>query len=95
MLGPAECRVVDEPVTVSLDGLVPADRFYRHVDRCLDLSFIRDQFADTYPSIVRPSGDLIVHFKLYLAMVFDGIRPERHLLMLVADPLPGPCGRSR
>jgi hypothetical protein len=29
MLGPAKCRMLDHPVTVSLDDLVPADHFYR------------------------------------------------------------------
>ena len=27
---------------VSLEELVPADHFYRHVDRVLDFSFVRD-----------------------------------------------------
>ena len=66
MLGPAKRRVADEVVTVSLDDLVPADHFDRHLDACLDLSFIRDWVADAYPSIGRPSVDPVVVFKLYL-----------------------------
>jgi transposase len=87
MLGPAKRRVADEPVTVSLDGLVPADHFYRRLDACLDLSFIREWVADAYPTIGRPSVDPVVVFKLYLVMVFEGIRSERQLLMLAADRL--------
>lgn len=87
MLGPPKRRVTDEAVTVSLDDLVPANHFYRHLDACLDLSFIRDWVADAYPSIGRPSVDPVVVFKLYLVMVFEGIRSERQLLMLAADRL--------
>lgn len=32
----------------SLDELVPADHFSRHVDRVLDLSFVRDLAQDCY-----------------------------------------------
>jgi transposase len=87
MLGPAKCRLADEVVTVSLDALVPANHFYRHLDASLDLSFIRDWVADAYSSIGRPSVDPVVVFKLYLVMVFEGIRSERQLLMLAADRL--------
>ena len=87
MLGPAKCRTSDDVVSVSLDDLVPADHFYRHLDAHLDLSFIRDWVTGAYPSIGRPSVDPIVVFKLYLVMVFEGIRSERQLLMLAADRL--------
>ena len=87
MLGPAKRRVADDVVTVSLDDLVPAEHFYRHLDACFDLSFIRDWVADAYPRIGRPSVDPVVVFKLYLVMVFEGIRSERQLLMLASDRL--------
>lgn len=87
MLGPAKCRTTDRPVTVSLDGLVPADHFYRHLDAALDLSFVRDWVRDCYPSLGRPSVDPVVVFKLYLVMVFEGIRSERQLLSLASDRL--------
>jgi transposase len=74
-------------VTVLLDDLVPADHFYRHLDACLDLSFIRDWVTDAYPSIGRPLVDPVVAFTLYLAMVFEGIRSERQLLAAAADRL--------
>jgi transposase len=91
MLGPAKCRMLDDPVTVSLDALIAPDHFYRHLDAHLDLSFIRDWVADAYPRIGRPSVDPIVVFKLYLVMVFEGIRSERQLLMLATDRF-GPEG---
>jgi transposase len=87
MLGPAKCRMLDHPVTVSLDDLVPADHFYRHLDAHLDLSFVRDWVRDAYPNLGRPSIDPVIFFKLYLVMAFEGIRSERQLLMLATDRL--------
>lgn len=48
---------------VSLEQLVPRDHFYRHVERTLDLAFVRDLVADCYASGGRPSVDPIVFFK--------------------------------
>ena len=42
MLGPPKHRALDEPVTVSLERLVPANHFYRHLDAALDLAFVRE-----------------------------------------------------
>jgi hypothetical protein len=33
---------------VSLEDLVPGDHFYRHLERTLDLSFVRDLVAPCY-----------------------------------------------
>ncbi len=41
MLGPPKERVYAPIADVSLEDLVPADHFYRHLDRSLDLSFVR------------------------------------------------------
>ena len=49
---------------VSLDELVPADHFYRQLDRLLDLSFVRDLVQDRYAACGRPSVDPVVFFKL-------------------------------
>jgi transposase len=87
MLGPAKCREIDRPVVVSLDALVPPNHFYRHLDAHLDLSIVRDWVRDAHPTVGRPSIDPVVVFKLYLVMVFEGIRSERQLLMLAADRL--------
>lgn len=87
MLGPLKPRHLDPPVVVSLDALVPRDHFYRHLERSLDLGFVRDWVSDAYPSRGRPSIDPVVFFKLYLVMFFEGIRSERQLLALAADRL--------
>ncbi len=60
-------------IHVSLEELVPADHFYRHLDRTLDLSFVREFVQETYASSGRPSIDPIVFFKLQLVMFFEGI----------------------
>src|ERR671932_2012860 len=77
-----------EPLhNVSLEDLVPQDHFYRHVERSLDLSFVRDLVKDCYAPIGRPSVDPVVFFKLQLAMFFEGIRSERQLMAIAADRL--------
>ena len=76
------------PITaVSLDALVPADHFYRHLARTLDLSFVRDLVQGTYAANGRPSIDPEVFFKLQLVLFFENIRSERLLMRLVADRL--------
>jgi transposase len=80
MLGPPKLRTLDEPVTVSLEELVPTHHFYRHLDAALDLAFVREWVADCYAERGRPSIDPVVVFKLQLIMFFEGIRSERHLI---------------
>lgn len=57
MLGPPKPRQLNDPILVSLDDLVPDRDFYRHLERTLDLSFVRDLVADTYAIRGRPSID--------------------------------------
>jgi hypothetical protein len=45
---------------LSLEELVSQDNFYRHLDRKLDLSFVRDLVEDCYASSGRPSVDPVV-----------------------------------
>src|ERR671938_219589 len=71
----------------SLERLVPADHFYRHLDAKLDLSFVRDLVRDKYAPQGRPSIDPIVFFKLQLVMFFEGLRSERELVRVAADRL--------
>ena len=80
MLGPPKPRRLDEPVPVSLEALVPADHFYRHLEAKLDLGFVRDWVRDRYADWGRPSIDPVVFFKLQLVMFFEGIRSERMLV---------------
>jgi transposase len=72
---------------LTLEDLVPRAHFYRHVDRVLDLSFVRALVAPYYAPGGRPSVDPVVFFKLQLVMFFEGIRSERQLMRLVADRL--------
>ena len=45
------------PVAVlSLEDLVPHTHFYRHLNRVLDLSFVRDLVKETYAGGGRPSN---------------------------------------
>ena len=65
---------------VSLEDLVPEGNFYRQVERCLDLSFVRELVYDLYSDLGRPSVDPVVFFKLQLIAFFEGIRSERQLM---------------
>jgi transposase len=80
MLGPAKPRRLDEPIAVSLDALIPADQFYRHLEAKLDLTFVRAWTRGLYAERGRPSIDPVVFFKLQLIMFFEGIRSERQLI---------------
>jgi transposase len=72
---------------VSLEDLVPADHFYRHLEHTLDLAFVRDLVRASYAGIGRPSVDPVVFFKLQLVLFFEGLRSERQLMRVVADRL--------
>src|SRR5215212_8962632 len=72
---------------VSLEDLVPPDHFYRHLERALDLAFVRDLVKGTYADIGRPSIDPVVFFKLQLILFFEGLRSERQLMRTVGDRL--------
>ena len=70
-----------------LPDLVPADHFYRRLERTLDLSFIRELVQETYAGGGRPSIDPVVFFKLQLVLFFEGIRSERLLMRHAEDRL--------
>ncbi len=74
-------------INVSLEDLVPQDHFYRHLERTLDLSFVREFVQQTYAGGGRPSVDPVVFFKLQLVMFFEDIRSERLLMRHAADRL--------
>jgi transposase len=74
-------------IHVSLEELVPQDHFYRHLERTLDLSFVRDFVQQTYAGGGRPSIDPVVFFKLQLVLFFEGLRSERQLMRHAADRL--------
>src|SRR5437868_15126162 len=74
-------------INVSVEELVPQDHFYRHLERTLDLSFVREFVQDTCAHGGRRSIDPVVFFKLQLVMFFEGIRSERQLMRHAADRL--------
>jgi transposase len=80
-------RCFDPLVQVSLEDLVPQNHFYRHLERTLDLSFVREFVQQTYAVKGRPSIDPVVFFKLQLVMFFEDIRSERLLMRHAADRL--------
>jgi transposase len=84
MMG-TKARMFAPIAALTLDDLVPAEHFYRHLDRTLDLAFVRELVAECYAVGGRPSIDLVVFFKLQLVLFFEGIRSERPLLSVAAD----------
>src|SRR3954452_19897699 len=72
---------------VTLEDLVPPDHFYRHLERTLDLSFVRDVVREAYADMGRPSIDPVVFFKLQLILFFEGLPSDRQLRQVVADRL--------
>jgi len=73
--------------SISLEHLVPATHFYRHLETKLDLAFVRELVQDCYKAGGRPSIDPVVFFKLQLILFFEGLRSERQLMAVVADRL--------
>jgi transposase len=65
--------------------LVPQDHFYRHLERSLDLSLVREFVQKTYAGSGRPSIDPVVFFKLQLVLFFEGLR--------VSTTTDAACGR--
>jgi transposase len=84
MLG-IKARPPGGPGDESLEFLVPADDFYRHLQAALDLGFVRDLVGDRYAAGGRPSVDPVVYFKLQLVRFFEGLRSERQLRRHAAD----------
>ena len=86
MMG-TKARLFASLTTVSLEELIPHDHFYRHLERTLDLSFVREFVQQTYAGGGRPPIDPVVFFKLQLVMFLEGIRSERQLMRHAADRL--------
>jgi len=80
VLGPQKERRLEEPVIVSLAGLVPQDNFYRQLEAKLDLAFLRAWVGALYAERGRPSIDPVIFFKLQLILFFEGLRSERKLI---------------
>jgi hypothetical protein len=61
----------------NLEALVPAGNFYRRLEGCLDISFVRELVRDRYEEGGRPSVDPVVFFKLHLIAFFDSKTPTK------------------
>jgi hypothetical protein len=68
MLGPPKLHCLDQPITISLEALVPANNFYRYLDAKLDLTFVRKWTEDCYAEGGRPAIDPGVFFKRQLLL---------------------------
>ena len=76
----------------SLEDLVPAGHFYRHLEAKLDLGFVRDLVHGTYKDGGRPSIDPVIFFKLQLVLFFEGIRSEHSADRRPPGPAPARSG---
>jgi len=63
----------------NLDTHIPADHLLRGIDRCLDLSELRQQLAPFYSHTGRPSIDPELMVRMLLIGYSCGIRSERRL----------------
>jgi transposase len=64
-----------------LSQLIPEDHILKQVDKILDLSWLRDEVADTYSQAMgRPSIDTESALRLMLAGYFQGIVHDRKLM---------------
>src|SRR5215217_137947 len=90
MLGPPKSRRLDDPIRVSIEELVPRDHFYRHLERGLDLAFVRDLVRETYASIGRPSIDPAVSVGRGGTQSWSSRSPP----VVIGPPRPPICGGS-
>src|SRR4051794_25263935 len=86
MMG-AKVRVFGPLPPVTLEELVAPDHFYRHLERTLDLGFVRDLVREAYADSGRPSIGRVVFFKRQLILFFEGLRSGRQLMQVGAGRL--------
>ena len=72
---------------VSLEDLVPANNFYRELDKILDLNFIYKKCAALYGTTGNKSIDPVVFFKANLFGFFEDIISDRELIRRLSDSL--------
>jgi hypothetical protein len=72
---------------VMLEALGSQDHFSRHLERVLDLGFVRDLVRGAYALAGRPAIDFVVFFKLQLELFFEGLHSERQLMRVITDQL--------
>jgi hypothetical protein len=84
MRGPVTAGRLDEPITVSLEDLVPQNHVYRHLEAMVDLGFVREWTRECYSNRGRPPIDPVVFVKPPLVMVVEGLCFERQLVEIAA-----------
>lgn len=72
---------------LSLDGLVPADNFYRRVNQELDLRFLYQSTQKYYGTQGQESIDPVVFFKILLVGYFNNINSDRALIRYCSNCL--------
>jgi hypothetical protein len=104
MMGKKE-RSFAHVIHASLEGLVPADHFYRHLERTLDLSFVREFVQETSANKGRPWIDPVVfwhrcNWSCSLKILCDAQIAyfeweQKYSPRLVSKPVTNSCVRSR
>lgn len=72
---------------LSLDGLVPADNFYRRVNQELDLRFLYQSTQKYYGTQGQESIDPVVFFKILLVGYLNNINSDRALIRYCSNCL--------
>src|SRR5690606_21925494 len=72
---------------LSLDGLVPADNFYRRVNQELDLHFLYKSTQKYYGTQGQESIDPVVFFKILLVGYLNNINSDRALIRYCSNCL--------
>ena len=72
---------------ISLQDLVPANDFYRLLEKILDLNFIYKACEPLYGSTGNKSIDPVVFFKINLLGFFENIISDRELIRRASDSL--------
>jgi hypothetical protein len=67
-----DSRRLDEPSAGSLEQLVPANRFCRHMEAQLDLASVREWARERYAERGQPNFDSAVSFELQLGWDLSG-----------------------
>lgn len=65
---------------IHLNGLVPADNFYRKLDSALDLGFLYQETASYYGAEGQESIDPVVFFKLCLVGYLNNLCSDRRII---------------
>ncbi|MBX6360165.1 MAG: transposase [Acidobacterium ailaaui] len=72
---------------VTLEALVPADNFYRQLDKALNLYFLYAATKKYYRSEGQESIDPVVFFKILLVGYLNNINSNRKLIEYCSDSL--------